>query len=105
MPPCEGRLVRCHLIARQELERHPVFAGLDVIAAHNFVYDSRVWVWGCGGITGLSGHHGAFDYARSIRLPRLSLPEGLEQLAGELELEWYLDRVYGPRRDSICTAP
>ena len=88
--PCDGRLVRCHLIPRQVLRR----AGWDE-------WDARAWVFGCGGIMGDSGHHGAFDHARTIWLPRSALPAEVEQLAYESGLLWFLDRTYGKRRGKV----
>jgi hypothetical protein len=86
MPRCDGRLVRCHLIPKALVQKH----GGDV-------WDERAWVWGCGGPTGIGGHHGMLDKARTLRLPRQSLPPGVEALAHELELEWWLAREYGPK--------
>ena len=86
MPACEGRLVRCHLIPKQVLKRnggHPE--------------DPRGWVWGCGGVTGVGGHHGMLDSARTLQLPRDAIPPGTEELALELGLMWWLDRTYGER--------
>ena len=47
---------------------------------------------------GDSGHHGAFDHARTIRIPRSALPAEVEMLAVDAGLMWFLDREYGPRR-------
>jgi hypothetical protein len=57
--------------------------------------DPRVVVPGCGGITGLTGHHGAVD-ALILRIPRGMLPPELEEYAAEYSLGWVLDRSYGP---------
>lgn len=84
--PCDGRLVRCHLIPKQVIRR------VDPGA----VWDDRAWVWGCGGITGCSGHHGALDQSRTLRLPRGVLPSWLDDFAAEFGLGWWLDRTYGP---------
>jgi hypothetical protein len=110
MPACSGRLVRCHLIAKQALVRTSAFRTLVTSEQrYAFLYDPRVWVWGCGGIMGNAGHHGAFDVARTIRVPRELLPKGLEDHAEALGLDWYLERYYGPRTSpggaSTCTAP
>ena len=86
MPPCEGELVRCHLIPRPVLRRH----GLNELVAGS-------WVWGCGGITGTGGHHGMLDASRMLRLPRSALPAATEELALRAGLLWYLDREYGDR--------
>lgn len=82
---CDGRLVRCHLIPKQMLTREK----LDPT-------DERTWVPGCGGPTGIGGHHGALDSARTLRIPREALPEGLEDFCAEHGLTWWLDREYGP---------
>lgn len=87
--PCTGRLVRCHLIAQQTLRRE-LGRGWRRTAD-----DPRSWVWGCGGPTGCSGHHGMLDYARTLRVPRELLPEGVEALAAEVGLVWWLERTYG----------
>ncbi len=84
MPPCSGQLIRAHLIPKQMLKR----AGHDPM-------DWRSWVWACGGIMGNAGHHGMLDASRSLRLPRSAIPEVTEELATELELDWWLDRTYG----------
>jgi hypothetical protein len=86
MPACDGRLVRCHLIPKQVIQR-----------AGGKVWDRRAWVWGCGGPTGSGGHHGMLDVSRTLRLPRECLPPELEQFAYDLGLMYWLDREYGPR--------
>ena len=83
--PCHGQLIRAHLIAQQVLKREGHADAID---------DPRSWVPACGGLTGSAGHHGAFDYARSIRIPYEKLPAGTIQLADELGLAWYLERNY-----------
>ncbi len=152
--PCEGSLVRCHLISKDRLKKEfpkgavlvagkwerelPLAAGpdsegiyIDCIdgrdfgglggcdvrdgaihdprcphadgvewhrrSLHALLNDPRVWVWGCGGPTGLSGHHGMVDGARRLRISRSALPPRLEEYAEELGLGWELDRAYGPR--------
>lgn len=87
--PCDGRLVRCHLISQQVLRRE-VGRGWRKVAD-----DPRSWVWGCGGPTGVGGHHGRLDYSRSLRIPRELLPPAVEELGAELGLGWWLDRTYG----------
>lgn len=89
MSICVGKLRQCHLIPRQSLKR----LGHDPA-------DPRSWVWGCGGYGyGNTGHHGSFDSlgVRALRLPRSAIPEGTEQLARELGIEWWLARRYGER--------
>ena len=83
--PCHGQLIRAHLLPRQLLRREGHLAAID---------DPRSWVPACGGLTGSTGHHGAFDYARTLRLPYDALPAGTIELAEELGLDWYLDRTY-----------
>lgn len=87
MPPCDGRLVRAHLIPRRLIKKQ---GGNS--------QDPRSYVFACGGPMGDSGHHGLLDRARRLRLPREAIPEGTEELASELGLVWWLDREYGERR-------
>jgi uncharacterized protein CbrC (UPF0167 family) len=86
MTPCLGSLVMAHLIPKQLLKRE----GLRI-------WDQSVWVLACGGMTGSAGHHGAFDVARTLRLPRQALPERLEEFAEAHGISYWLDREYGPR--------
>jgi hypothetical protein len=86
---CDGKLVRVHLVPRQFLRR-------ELNASRRVQSDPRVWVWGCGGPTGIGGHHGKLDYSRTLRVPRHRLPADLEAFTAELGLEWWLDREYGP---------
>jgi hypothetical protein len=104
MPRCSGRLVRCHLLPQQLLKSTRAYKALESneVAAHWFLYDPRAWVWGCGGPVGCGGHHGMFDTARTIRLQRSSIPADTEELAAELDLEWFLAKAYGER--ARCTA-
>lgn len=90
--PCDGQLVRAHLLPRQLLKRHVPDRAAELIQ------DPRSWVPACGGITGCSGHHGAYDFARTLRIPRHMLPPGVEELAEELNLVWWLDRSFGIER-------
>lgn len=85
--PCDGQLVRVHLIPRQLLKRE----GLA-----RFIYDERTWVPGCGGPTGIGGHHGMLDHSRTLRIPREALPAAVEHVAADLALTWFLEREYGP---------
>jgi hypothetical protein len=61
-----------------------------------YSWDERTWIWGCGGLTGIGGHHGQLDHSRTLRVPREKLPPGLEDFAAEHGLTWWLDREYGP---------
>lgn len=88
--PCDGRLVRVHLISRSLLKRN--LSPADALRAIN---DPRSWVWGCGGPMGNGGHHGMLDHSKTLRVPRLALPLGTEALAIETHLAWWLDRHYG----------
>ena len=87
MPACDGRLVRVHLVPKQQLRKAGCYD----------VWDRRAWVWACGGETGIGGHHGRLDHSRTLRLPRTAIPELTEELAAELGLEYWLDREYGPK--------
>lgn len=106
--PCDGRLVRAHLIPAQRIRRNettrrssefgqrwPVTRGerteLDLL-----VWDARAWVPACGGVSGLAGHHGRFDN-RQFYVPRVLVPEQTEQFAAEHGLTWSLDASFGPR--------
>jgi hypothetical protein len=84
MTPCTGRLIRAHLIPRQVIKR-----------AGGNPDDPRSWVWACGGVVGLGGHHGMLDSSRTLRLARAAVPGPVEELAYELGLMWWLDRTYG----------
>lgn len=79
--------MRAHLIPRQLLKRH---------GHAKFVEDPRTYVLACGGLMGPGGHHGMLDHSRTLRVPRTALPEGTEEIAAELGLEWWLCREYGP---------
>lgn len=84
--PCHGQLVRVHIVPRQLLKREK----LD-----DLIFDSRTWVWGCGGIMGNGGHHGELDHSRRLKIPRSAIPADTEQLMAEVGLGWWLDREYG----------
>jgi hypothetical protein len=90
--PCSGRLRMCHLIPKSVLLRE-----LPAERSAGAVWDSRVWVWGCGGLGyGDGGHHGLLDRpaVNELRIPRSALPAGLEEFAAEHGLTWFLDRTY-----------
>jgi hypothetical protein len=96
--PCDGQLVRAHLIPQQVLKRETKEARRDLcLLLDEVLSDPRSWVPCCGGPTGIGGHHGMLDHSRTLRIPRAVLPKGLEAFAAELGLEWWLDREYGPR--------
>jgi hypothetical protein len=95
--PCDGRLRQCHLVPRQLLKRE-----LGPALGKRAAADPRSWVWGCGGPEGNAGHHGAYDVGypcrdESFRVPRHLLPACVEEFAAEHDLEWWVDRTYGPR--------
>lgn len=94
--PCDGRLVKAHLIPRQTLKREVCGATGTRLLYLDVVNDPRSWVWACGGPLGNAGHHGMLDASRTLRIPRDRLPLALEDFAAELGLGWWLDREYGP---------
>lgn len=94
--PCDGRLIRAHLIPRQRIVRE-VTKPLPREEAFQIIWDERAWAWACGGPMGNAGHHGAFDN-RSLYVPRWALPAGVEAFAAEHGLVWSLDRDYGLAR-------
>ena len=88
--PCDGELVRVHLIPRQRLRKE-----LDPALVSWAIHWPATWVWGCGGPTGIGGHHGELDHSRTLRIPRAALPPLLEEFAETYGLTWWLDREYG----------
>jgi hypothetical protein len=87
--PCDGRLVKAHLIPKQLLRRERLP-----------LWPDEVWVPMCGGISGIGGHHGQLDHSRKLRIPREALPAPTEAFAAEHNLSWYLDRTYGMREEA-----
>lgn len=83
MLPCQGRLVRVHLIPQQVIKR-----------SGGNPADRRSWVWACGGITGVGGHHGLLDTSRRLRVLRRNLPGALLAFAMDNGLMWYIERNY-----------
>lgn len=96
MPPCEGRLIRAHLLRQQVIVKNV----RGCTSRSPLLWDERLWVWACGGRTGIGGHHGMFD-GKAIKVARVKLPPELEEIALELELDWWLDKTYG-RREVPC---
>jgi hypothetical protein len=104
--PCDGALIRAHLIPRQKIkqavrgnhyfpESHKVSAvEQQQRAIRDWLDDPRSWVPCCGGPMGLSGHHGMLDVSRKLRISRDVLPAAVEEFAAELGLMWWLDRTY-----------
>ena len=89
--PCEGPLRKAHLVPWQRLRKLAPFRDGQVDR-----WDPRLWVPACGGYGyGCSGHHGAYDQARTIRVARDRIPVGLERLFAELGVAWLLDREFG----------
>lgn len=87
MPPCDGQLVKCHIIKRTVLR-----------AAGAPEWANPVWVWGCGGPTGIGGHHGMLDHGhRPLYLPRSAILPETEEFAEYYGLTYWLDREYGER--------
>jgi hypothetical protein len=115
-------LIRAHLIPRQLLKREfPKGAVLETVVGgekkwvrwhhgnrfgdgfrtlQQLCDDERSWVPCCGGIAGVSGHHGQLDTSRKLRIARAELPPAVEEFAAELGLTWYLDREYGVVADA-----
>jgi len=98
--PCEGRIIRAHLVDRQLLKRERLAHLID---------DPRTWVPACGGMTGLGGHHGAADPMLSARrelvVPRWAIPEELELLMSAVGLSWWLAARYGERPTDTHVRP
>lgn len=109
---CEGRLVLAHLIPRQVIRREVISARTKGLSGRwpvdvaqraelaRILWDERVVVPVCGGITGCSGHHGALDTARTLRIPRERVPASVEAFARDYGLVWWLDREYGLRAEA-----
>jgi len=117
--PCEGRLVRGHLIAQQTIKREfpngayrlpsgrwvriergvRMDRSVDQRSRTALVDNPATWVWVCGGLTGVGGHHGLLDHpaVNTLRIPRSELPGAVEEWASAHGLGWYLDRQYGER--------
>lgn len=110
--PCDGALVKCHLVTKQELKNRwrSIHHGTaldhgrreaavrDLPSTLLKLYaDARTWVWGCGGPIGNGGHHAQFKPDGPRLIDRHRLPEGVEEIARLLQLEWWLDRTYGER--------
>lgn len=113
--PCDGALIRAHLLPRQLLKREfpcgVVFYGgryvdaREVVGASDLRFlslrelcdDDSTWVPCCGGPMGVSGHHGMLDTSRKLRIPREKVPVKVEAFAEALGLGWYIDREYGER--------
>jgi hypothetical protein len=88
--PCDGRLIKAHLIKRQTLTRE---------GYGRLIHDRRTWVPCCGGPQGNAGHHGRLDGGQ-LRIPREKLPKGFVDLMGELGLSWCVAKHYGESRSA-----
>lgn len=115
--PCDGWLVRAHIVPRQLLRRECRYGlvrehgawrrlgryedryDLQHVPLQELIDDPRCWTAMCGGACGISGHHGEFDGGR-LRVARADLPAGVEEFAVECGLVWWLDRRYGPVREA-----
>jgi hypothetical protein len=110
MPPCDGALVKAHLIPKRLLkgvwkkvhhDRYHTFTELpfDFVRTYKsrekFIWDPAGWVWACGGIVGNAGHHGMLDSSRTLKVPRMELPPDTELFAANVGLAWYLDHEFG----------
>jgi hypothetical protein len=96
LPPCDGQLIKAHLLPRQLLKRE----GLAKL-----IHDDRTWVWACGGIMGNAGCHGRLDASRTLKLPFEALPQHLLELADEVGLFWWLEREYPRLEGSFADQP
>jgi hypothetical protein len=103
MPPCDGRLVKAHLISKQQLRRlwrevhhgrHDQRRALPVAKLEDLLADPRTWVPACGGPAGNGGHHGMLDHSRTLRVPFEALPAETIALAAELGMHGWLEREY-----------
>jgi hypothetical protein len=90
--PCDGRLVHCHLVKRQVLERELGRSDGRVAAQQEWS-----WVWGCGGPMGPGGHHGQFKPDGPKPIPLSLLPVDFTRRMSELGLWWYVERTFNRR--------
>lgn len=115
--PCEGQLVRGHLLSKQRIAKEfpkgalrlegkllPVTrreyprdrtSGPKLCTLKQLQEDPRCWRPICGGASAVAGHHGQLDQGK-VRLTRRMLPADLEEFAEQTGLLWELDRIYGP---------
>lgn len=120
--PCDGALVRCHLLQRQwlrqeypegavwlqgrstalswyvwerELRHVATSEPVERMSLRQLERDPRLWVKGCGGIAGNGGHHGAFDGYRLL-VPRGKVPwEAVRFIVAlGLDARWERDRRF-----------
>jgi hypothetical protein len=109
--PCDGLLDAAHLIRGQKI-RHAFPLGawrwpggewipttradvlhdaLEVKTVDELVYDPSIGVPAC------RRHHGMLDTARTLRIPREALPEGVTEFARAYGLLWWIDTEYTHR--------
>jgi hypothetical protein len=117
--PCEGGLIRAHLIPKQRFRAEFPNGAVLVdgkwlravegqfmredpeveIAARRTLAelqdDERAWRPCCGGLVGLTGHHGDFDGHR-LHISFTELPSETIEYAAELGFLPRLERTYGP---------
>ena len=118
--PCDGALVRCHVLQRQWLrQEYPegavwlegTFTAVsarvlrrDHIAVEPAVLTMslprlenhpRLWEWGCGGAMGNGGHHGSFD-GYKLPVPRIGVCLDTRLFIARLGLtaKWERDRRF-----------
>lgn len=114
--PCAGVPVRCHLIPKAKIKQwfpkgavridgrwQPTVEAAFIPESprerrtlRELQDDPRAWVPGCGGPTGIGGHHGLVDQTaiRPLSIARAQLPPEVEDYAAELGVTWWLERTY-----------
>jgi hypothetical protein len=109
--PCDGQIVKCHLIPQQKLKRiwnevyhakrlptqmYPELSRWPSLK--HLLDDPATWVPGCGGPMGNAGHHGQLDHSRTLRVPYARLPLQTIKLATDLMILPWLEQEYGGDR-------
>jgi hypothetical protein len=112
--PCDGPLDAAHLIRAQKIrhafpfgawrwpsgewtpivraeEMHGLEGAVERRTLDELVYDPSIGVPAC------RRHHGMLDTARTLRIPREALPEGVTEFARAFGLLWWLDTEYTHR--------
>ena len=92
-------MVKAHLIPKAALKRELATkfwkGGEERVTAREMaaglVWDQATWRWMCGGLTKLSGHHGAFDH-KQVKLD--AWPEDFVEFLREYDIEWMAE-AYG----------
>jgi hypothetical protein len=104
--PCEGRVIKAHLIPRRKLRevwvrahRGSLPSGLPTRhkTLSELIDDPRTWIPACGGITGQAGHHGMLDMSRTLRIPWEMIPGSTKHLAAQIGLLPWLEHEYRDR--------